>query len=818
MAYYSIQANFSKGELSPLLGSRNDVDFWSASLFECLNFNVLTHGGLRRRSGTRFVASVANSAQAARLLQFKFSETQSYVLVLNNGKVRFLAERGVVGAPYEINHLWASTALNRISYTQFNDVAYFAHKDYPPQKLSRIADTNWTIGNAEFIGGPYLVEDTKGTRIAVSARGSVVPTMTSNTTPSGTVTSRDTPDISSAFAIFDGTNNGVKFGPTDGWVAYAFASGSRIADAYFLSADGPNSNQMIASWQVQGFDGSVWVTLDSRNNERGWSANERRYYEFINVAAFQAYRIQWTSSNGDDTVIGEWGLHERMQSQTPFLITLQVTAAGINGGLGFQPTDVDRSIRLLGSDGRWRDALIKTVVDINNAYIQLGGHALPTFDPINRFQMGAFSQIPGFPGAVTLFNERLMWARTNAEPVTVFGSKQGIFTEYGVSDPLVATDGLKITLISSNMNEIQWLTDDEDLITGSSGQIRSIGPSDKTLSFSATNITQRKGPTSGAANLQPLSIGGISLYAGSGATKMRELVLGDQGRYVAPELSLIGEHFFKSGIVEWAFCERPDPTIYAVMGNGELISVTYDREQRVVGFARHQIAGGFVESVAVIPGVEAGFDDVYLVVRRTINGSSVRYIEVLERPFDGDIDAVEDAFNVDCGLSYSGTAISTVTGLSHLEGETVDVLADGNVVRDLVVTGGQITLPDAAEKISVGLRYKSRAVTLPLAGPQQDGTLFGRRRTVIGASVDVLHSGAIKVGNYGSDNWAPPTYEQILKDGDILFGSPVQLTTGSVRCEIEGSWAEGDGKLVMETEYPLPLLIRSLMLQTEGEP
>lgn len=817
MAYYLHQANFSKGEISPLLGSRSDVDFWSQSLFQCVNFHVLTHGGLRRRSGTRFVTAVANSAERARLLPFRFSEAQSYVLTLNNGKIRFLANRGVVGAPYEINHLLSSTALDRLSYTQFNDVAYFAHKDYPPQKLSRIADTNWTITDAPFEGGPYLVEDTKGTRFQITARGSAIPTMTSNTLPSGTVTSRDAPSSAEAWRVFDSTNIGVQFGPPDGWIAYAFASGSKVADAYYLSADGPNPDMMIASWQVQGYDGITWITLDSRNNERGWTANERRYYEFVNTTAFQAYRLIWTSTNADDTVIGEWGVHERRQGQTPFLIIANNTT-GINGGVGFTADDVNRSIRLFGSDGRWRDGIITGVPNATNALIQLAGHALPNLDPIARWQLGAFSKDSGFPGSVTLFNERLMWARTDAEPVTVFGSKQGNFELYGVSDPLVPTDGLKITLISSNMNEIQWLADDEDLITGSAGQIRSIGPADETLSFSATNITQRKGPTSGADSIQPLSIGGVTIYAGSGATKVRELVLGDQGRYVAPELSLIGEHFFKSGITEWAFCERPDPTIYAVMGNGELISVTYDREQRVVGFARHQIAGGFVESVAVIPGVDIGFDDVYLVVRRTINGSSVRYVEVLERPFDGDIDTVEDAFHVDCGLSYSGAAITTVTGLFHLEGEDVDVLADGNSIKDLTVTGGQIVLPYAAEKISVGLRYKSRAVTLPIAGPQQDGSLFGRRRTVIGASVDVLYSGSIQTGAFGSENWTPRTFEQILKDGDILFGSAVQLKTGFVPCEIEGSWAEGNGQLVMETDEPLPLLIRSLVLQTEGEP
>ncbi|MDQ4678156.1 hypothetical protein, partial [Stenotrophomonas maltophilia group sp. RNC7] len=232
---------------------------------------------------------------------------------------------------------------------------------------------------------------------------------------------------------------------------------------------------------------------------------------------------------------------------------------------------------------------------------------------------------------------------------------------------------------------------------------------------------------------------------------------------------------------DWAFCERPDPQLYCAMGDGSLVSVTYDREQKVVGFAKHEIAKGFVESVAVVPGVEAGFDDLYMVVRRTINGQTKRYIEVLERPFDGDIDTIDDSFHVDCGASYNGAPIQTVTGLGFLEGEQVIALADGNVVDSLtddngnetplIVSGGAVTLPYAASRISIGLRYLSRAVTLPIAGPQQDGTLFGRNKTVMGAMVDLLNSGSCRLGCAGDKDWQPPITEQAMKRGSELFGS-----------------------------------------------
>lgn len=824
MAYYSLQADFSKGQISPLLRARADVDLWRQSLYECLNFHVLTHGGLRRRSGTRFVAEVADSTALARIFPFKFSETQSYVLAFNDAKIRFFAQRGVVGSPYEIAQPYADADLFRLSYEQFNDVAYLAHKGYPSRKLSRVGDTSWTLSSAVFNDGPWLPQDTQGTTLTPAGRGSLTPKMTANNVPSGTVggTSAGT----NAFRAFD--TDATTYEPyagSTGNIHYQLASGSKIVDAYYITAGPNNSNygrpsEAPTSWVVAGSnDGSTWTTLDSRTGETGWTSGETRFFAMENAASYSYYRFEWRAVDGDPdyTIFAEIGFHVTPQDQTPFNLTASSTA-GINGGQGFLASDVGRVIRLRGSDGRWRSAEIAARTSSTVVTVRLHGHALPNTDPISNWQLGAFSDESGWPGSVTLFNERLMWARTGTEPVTVYGSQQGNFEEYGVSDPPLDTDGIKITLLSSGMNEILWLAGEEDLVTGSAGQIRTVGPADISKSFSATNVTQRKGPTSGAAPIQPLSIGGVTLYVGAGATKVRELVMGEQNRYVAPELSLLGEQFFKAGIKDWAFAERPDPTIYCVMGNGELVSVTYDREQRVVGFARHVIAKGEVESVAVVPSPLPGYEDVYLVVKRTISGQTKRYIEVLERPFDGDIDDVEDAFHVDCGLSYSGTPISIVTGLGHLEGEEVAVLADGGVVDGLVVDSGSISLPYAASKISVGLRYKSRGVTMPVAGPQQDGTLFGRRRTVQGVFADVLYSGAMMMGAAGSDTWTPMLYEQIYKPGDLLVGNAVSLTSGVTQCQISGSWLEGDGKIVFETDKPLPLLIRSIILQLEGEP
>lgn len=825
MVYYSPQASFNKGELSPVLGSRSDIDFWQSSLKECTNFNVLVQGGLRRRSGTVFVAEVRDSSERARILPFTFSSTQSYILSLNNGYIRFLADRAVVasgGSTYEVAHPWSASHLTRLSTTQANDVMYVAHKSYKPRKISRVADDDWTIAEHTFKDGPYLSgEFDKTTTLRPAETGAVHPKMTSATAPSGS-TSASTG--TNAWQVFDRATTGYwNAGTSTGTIEYDFdGSTEKVCDAYWIQAIGFGGAVAPTTWSFEGYDGAeaAWVVLDTRQAETGWSRGEKRFYEFTNSTAFQKYRIVIDGSEDiNDLYVSEMGWHESGDTQTPFNLTASSTSE-INDGAGFQGSDVGRTIRIMGSDNKWRWCVITERTSTTVVKVRMYGHALPDLTRISRWQMGAFSDESGWPGSVELYDERLTWARTDTEPTTLFMSKQAEFEEYGVSDPVVATDAVKLTILTSDMNEILWVCDNGDLFVGTSKQLRAVGPADITQAFSATNLAQRKGPTSGAAPTRPIAIGSVLIYVSAGGIKIREMVP-DGTRYVAPELSVMGEHLLKSGVVSWAFSDSPDPILYIVNGDGDLVAMTYDRDQKVVAFARHEIADAVVEDVAVIAGIESGYDDVYIVARRTIDGSTKRYIEVLEKPFDPESDDINDAFFVDCGLSYSGSAISTVTGLDHLEGKTVRVLADGGVVRGLVVSGGEITLPAAASNIKVGLPFESRAQTLPVSGPQQDGSLFGRRVNALAPKVDVYGAGSLEVGNGrkdgAEDDWVPPMYEQILPRGDEMFGNSVSLRTGFIDCQIEGSWAD-DGSFVMATDEPLPLIIRSTVLMLEGEP
>jgi hypothetical protein len=831
-AVYTHQTTFNRGELSPLLASRTDIDYWRSSTALCTNFLVLRQGGLRRRSGTIFIAEVKDSAKAVRLLPFVFNAAQAYVLELGDGYCRFYAGRGRIedGSAYEIASPYGEADLFDIEQVQSADVMYIAHGDTPPQELRRNGDTDWAFAGVGFRDGPFL-DNIRPARLTLSDTGHATPAKTSNGSGTGVASAQY--NSTTAWRAFDrdksfeygtGSNNTIPC-----WIKYDFTAGNeKVINAYALSAsDRDVATDTPSAWQVQASNDDVsWVTLDARQRETDWRSTETRNYQFENETAYRYYRINFTELNDDSSAhnvrIGESAMAENAEYADPITLTASA-AAGINGDAGFEPGDVGRHIRVEDSDGQWRWFRITARTSATEVEGVLYGPPLNTDAPVS-WRIGAFSAQSGYPNAVCFYQERLCWGGTREKPVSVWASKAGDLTDHGVSAPLVDDDAISVTMLSSQVNQIRWIAEDEDILIGSAGSIRTIGAADRTSAFSANNAEQRRHTTYGSAGVTPARAGNTTIFVGRAMRNLRELLYSPEANgYVAPDLSILSSHLFASGIRDMAWQQDPTPILWVATGDGDLIAVTYDREQRVAGFARHRIAGpsagaghAAVESVAVIPNA-AGFDDLYMVVRRTIDGSERRYVEVLEREFDNGLAERQDGIFLDSCLTYSGPPVTSLTGLDHLEGESVGILADGAVLADQTVSGGAVMLPGgvSASTVHVGLRYLSRARTLPVAGAGRDGTLFGRRRKPTACFIDLMDTGDIRVGTAIGGTERPSDPE----GGDAAWESAGGLKSGVWRCDMDGSWTlEGRGQVDIETDEPLPATVRSLMFQIEGEP
>ncbi|RNJ47363.1 hypothetical protein B5V01_24840 [Mesorhizobium erdmanii] len=253
---------------------------------------------------------------------------------------------------------------------------------------------------------------------------------------------------------------------------------------------------------------------------------------------------------------------------------------------------------------------------------------------------------------------------------------------------------------------------------------------------------------------------------------------------------------------------------------------THQPSQEVRGMHRHRLGGTFgaagpddsnwavVESAAVTPGQD-GNDDLWLVVKRTIGGVTRRYIEIKTAPFE--YGAIAEAFEVDCGLTYTGAAVATVGGAAHLAGQSVDVLADGKVYRGLTVSGGgTVMLPGGATaaKWQVGLPYAAGADTLELDVGGKDGSIIGRRKKVAKAILSLLETDTtgLEVQSFMRGRWEPVRMPSIVApDGRAT------LFTGNVEVPIDDSW-EGQGRVRIRHVNPTPCTIRAFTPVFDAEP
>ena len=235
------------------------------------------------------------------------------------------------------------------------------------------------------------------------------------------------------------------------------------------------------------------------------------------------------------------------------------------------------------------------------------------------------------------------------------------------------------------------------------------------------------------------------------------------------------------------------------LDDGTLLSFTYKREHQVWAWCEHNV-GGIVESAATIQ--EGNRDALYIIVRRTIDGQTKRYVERLHNR-DFTDETPEDAFFVDSGITYEGAATTTITGLDHLEGEDVVALADGDVVEGLTVSSGQVELPTAATKVHVGLYHYSEIENLPPAVDLQDvGAARGRPMKASRTFVQLEKTRGIKVGP-GRDKLT----EYIQTEGDLAL--PLNLITGMIDVQMYPDWNR-DGTIVVRQDFPLPFTVLGL--------
>jgi hypothetical protein len=411
-----------------------------------------------------------------------------------------------------------------------------------------------------------------------------------------------------------------------------------------------------------------------------------------------------------------------------------------------------------------------------------------------------------YPSCVTFFEQRLVFAGSNDNPQTLWFSKSADLENFttGSND----TDAMVYTIASNKVNAIRYITAQRSLILGTVGGEFVVSASGTTQPITPTNVQIQRQSSYGAANIDAVQIENVTMFVQRAKRKIRELVYNlNIDQYQAQDMTLLAEHITDGGITEMAYQQEPDSVLWCVRSDGTLLGFTYARAEEVVGWHRHVVGGAFssgnavVESVASIP-TDANEDELYIIVKRTINGTTRRYVEYLTL-FDYGTDQT-DAFYVDSGLTYSGSAATVITGLDHLEGQSVTILADGSTHPNKTVSSGAITLERSSTKVHVGLGYTSLLQTMRVEAKGEEATSQSKTKRINEVTLRLHESVGVEVGSSLSDMERIP-----FRSSAAAMSSAVPLFTGDKQVEFRDDF-NTDGFVYVRQTQPLPLTVISI--------
>lgn len=820
------QTSFTGGEVSPSLYGRTKLAQYYKSVRTMLNFIVHPHGPTSNRPGTKFIAETKDSSKLSRLIPFTFSVTQTYMLEFGNeymrvykdgapvvegdkaitgatqlnpieitsaghgyangdwiiisgvtgmtelnGKTFVVANAGVTftlkdvdgnaidgtsgysaytgggvaNRIYEIATTYLEADLALLKYEQSADVLYINHPGYVERQITRTGHTAWSIGDTTF--GATLAAPTTFANDGGGPGRTRVITAATQADPV-VITSVGHGYVNGDYVLISGVvgmteiNNKI------------FLIDNATVDTFSLKY-GPDQHDV---------DGTGYAAYTSGGIARILTLNT---YGVTAVSADGSESLLSTPATGTVGDVLTWDVRAGADYYNFYQLN-----NGVYGWLGYAGTNTFTVPELLNPD-------------MEAAPPTLGNY---------------FAGADNYPGVSAFHEQRLIRARTNNAPQTFRGSVTGDFDNMNSSSPLREDDAYNFTLNSNAVNEIRWLVSLKALIIGTSESIWQALPG-YGEAITAYSIKVDKQNTMGVADVLPIPIGNSILFISYSGERVYDLFYSfeDDG-YKGNDLSVLASHLFKDdSLIDWCFQRHPDSTLWCVKKGGGLLGLTYFREHEVWGWHRHETDGAF-ESTARISTSE-GVDEVYFIVNRTIDGSTRRYVEKLEERLPNN--AIEDAFFVDCGLSYSGPPVVTIiSGLDHLEGEDVAVLADGLVIAGHTVSGGKITLDVAATKVHVGLAYISDLETLDFEFPVEGGnTVLDKQRDVVSVLLRLENTSALLIGP-DADN-----LEEIAFTAGELFDGDKEtvITAGELR----------EDRVFIRNTDPVPVTINAIIARVD---
>lgn len=602
------QTSFASGELTPSIRGRIDREIYHNGAAYVRNAVVSPFGGVKKRSGTKYVANTTSNA-AARLISFEFNTVQTYLLVFTPAEMKVykddVLQATVTSSP--ISNLTADI-IAEMNYTQSADTLILVHEDLQPIRITRTSDTAWTASNISFKNIPQ----------------------------------------------------------------YAFVGGSY---------SGTNEIQRLDMSSAS--SGNIALVLDGE----------------------ETVGIPFESAAANRTAIENALRGLNVTSDTGITVT--------------NPSGQIFDIEFDGDDGEkpW------DIIEVKD-YTTGGGVAVIRTQAGSAGGEDTWSGTKGWPKSVTFWQQRLWFGGAKNRPQTIWGSKISGFFDFFLGTGR-ADQAIEITIDDDQVNAIQNIFAGRTLQVFTTGGefFTPLSATDRTVT--PETIALEKATQHGSSTARPISSDGVTLFVDATGRIVREyLYLDVEQSYVTEDVSFLAEHLISSPtrVALKPADETPSEYVYFVNSDGTIAVLNRRRSQSFIAWSLFETDGEY-EDIAVVG------TDVYVTVKRTINSSTVRFIEKFDK-----------TYYTDAGVIITGSAQTSWTGLSRLEGEEVFVRdTEGYPLNNNTVSSGAITTEVAIDEIEVGLPFECRLRSLSPEVPQKAG-LSGQVRRIASLNMNLYES------------------------------------------------------------------------------
>ena len=816
-----LQSNLNGGELSPRLFSRPDLEAYFNGLAEAENFFLWPQGGAYFSPGIRFVAEAKipadGNSHPVRIVRYAFNRSQAYIFELGNIYIRFYRDHapitqtaqnitGITKAnPAVVTYSGADTYANgdRVMIKGVVGMVEVNNREFQVANVNAGANTfellainsaayttyvsGGTIAEIYEIVSPYLEADLFD--LHFTTENDVIYITHQSYAPRKLVRVADT----------SWTLSSINFEPPPSYEKDADVSGGTIT----LTPAATTGTAVV-------FTASAAVFLvGDQGRQIVYGAGLAAITTFTDSTHVTCEIID-AFPDTNPIAAGSWFLRLSPQTGLDFDKKEPVGAQATGTTLAaFRAADVGKFIKVWGGLIKITQVtgggtgVVGTIMSVLSRSTNANP---PSADPGTwSLEVPSWSATEGYPKTSTLEGGRLYLAATPNKPKTIWGSSlSGGYENFAVG--ALASDAVEYALGTNEANAIQWLSPYKGLFIGTAAtEHRLKGPGlDQPLGGDVIPYNDDLG-AEGSAGQQVISLGAKKLYLQAARRKLMDIFYDfDTDSYQSEDRTEFAEHISDPGIKVGTLChwKEPNSIVVAVRDDGELVCMTYRSKQKVSGWTRRTTDGVF-ESAAVIPHPDMDRDDLWVVVKLTVNDNVKRYIGYFDTKADEGLTRSWKELYTDQALVYKGSAATVISGLWHLIGKTVAVVADSWYVGTKVVSAtGTVTLEAAATEVEIGLPLTGTIQTMPLN--PQGGVSNGVFKRWVVAFVSLLQSFGGKV------NGDILRYEQ----AGLLAADSVVPVTDEIGVTVLNS-SDRIGQLTIEQHRPYPFKVKAVYGEVE---